>query len=142
MKHANLDDHTHALRLELGEDIHSSIQDFCSGNGINNASVQGIGSVDSPTLAHYSIKSKQFADKHLDGIYEVTSLLGNVALVDGQPFAHLHVTVTDPDMQVRGGHLVKGQASATLELILTAYPSHHWKTDDETIGLKLWDFRH
>jgi uncharacterized protein len=143
MKFARLNDDTFAsyvLRLELGDDIHATIQHFCVDHNINNAAVEGIGSLDSPTLAHYSMNTKQFTDKHLTGIYEVTSLLGNVAVVDGQPFAHIHVTVSDPDMQVLGGHLVKGQCSATLELILNGYPSHHWKTQDDAIGLKVWDF--
>lgn len=140
MKSAKLDTNNYVLRLELGDDIHEQIQSFCAHNAINNAAVQGLGSVDSPTLAHYSIKTKQFTDKQLDGIYEVASLLGNVALVDGNPFAHIHVTVSGPDMLAHAGHLVKGQCSATLELIITAYPSHHWKTDDEAIGLKVWNF--
>lgn len=140
MKHGQLDDHTYAVRLELGEDVHDQIQQFCQELSIDNAAVSGIGSLDSPTLAHYSIKTKQFTDKHLDGIYEVTALLGNVALVDGQPFAHLHVTLSDPGMQAHAGHLVKGACSATLELIITSYPSHHWKTHDDAIGLSLWDF--
>jgi predicted DNA-binding protein with PD1-like motif len=142
MKHANLDDHTFALRLEPGDDVHDAIQAFCAQSSINNAAIQGIGSVDSPTLAHYSMKTKQFSDHRIDGILEVSSLLGNVALVDGKPFAHIHVTVAGPDMQARAGHLVKGTCSATLELILTSYPSHHWKSDDATVGLKVWDFEH
>jgi len=141
MQFGQLDNHTHAVRLELGEDVHEQIQRFCADNGISNAAISGIGSLDSPTLAHYSIKTKQFTDKQLDGIYEVSSLLGNVASVDGQPFAHLHVTLSDPQMQAHAGHLVKGTCSATLELIITSYPSHHWKTHDETIGLAVWDFR-
>lgn len=140
MKHGQLDDRTYAVRLELGEDVHEQTQAFCREQRIDNAAVSGIGSLDSPTLAHYSIKTKQFTDKQLDGIFEVTSLLGNIALVDGQPFAHLHVTLSDPDMHGIGGHLVKGQCSATLELIITSYPSHHWKTHNDTIGLSVWDF--
>ena len=142
MKYANLDDRTFALRLEPGDDIHESVQQFCQDNRIDNASIQGIGSVDSPTLAHYTMKTKQFKDLRLEGILEVTALLGNVALADGKPFAHMHVTVSDDSMNVRAGHLVQGTCSATLELILTQYPSHHWKQDDAAIGLKVWDFRH
>jgi predicted DNA-binding protein with PD1-like motif len=142
MKHANLDDHTHALRLDPGDDIYGTLQQFCADNHIDNATVEGIGSVEGPTLAHYSIKTKEFADKHLDGVYEVTSLLGNVALVDGEPFGHLHITISDEGMQTFGGHLVSGVCSATLELVITDYPSHHWKSDNADIGLKIWDFRH
>lgn len=140
MKSAQLDPNNYVLCLEPGDDIHDSVQTFCDQNNINNAAIQGIGSVDSPTLAHYTMKTKQFTDKRLEGIYEVTSLLGNIALVDGKPFAHIHVTVSDPEMVPHAGHLVKAQCSATLELIINSYPSHHWKTDNEPIGLKVWDF--
>lgn len=140
MKFARLSDNTSALRLELGDDIHDTLQSFCADQGIDNAQVSGIGSVDSPTLAHYSIKTKEFTDQTLSGIFEVTSLIGNIALVDGAPFAHLHATLSDEHMMVRGGHLVKGVCSATLELFITSYPAHHTKSHDDRIGLKVWDF--
>jgi predicted DNA-binding protein with PD1-like motif len=140
MKFAALNDHAYVLRLELGDDVHDTIQKFCAEHDIDNASVEGIGSFDSPTLAHYSIKTKQFTDKQLTGIFEVTSLLGNIALVDDQPFAHIHATVSGPDMVAYAGHLVKAACSATLEIIVFCYPSHHWKTQDDAIGLKVWDF--
>jgi predicted DNA-binding protein with PD1-like motif len=140
MKSAKLDDHTFALRLEPGDDVHETLQSFCAANRITNAAVQGIGSVDSPTLAHYSMHTKHFSDVSLKGIFEVTSLLGNIALVDGQPFAHLHVTVSDPQMIAKAGHLVKAVCSATLELILTKYPTRHTKSQNNDIGLFVWDF--
>jgi predicted DNA-binding protein with PD1-like motif len=140
MKSASLNDHTFALRLELGEDVHTVVQDFCADHAIKNASVQGIGSVQNPTIAHYSVVTKEFTDAKLDGIYEATSLLGNIALVDDKPFAHLHVTLTGPDMAAKGGHLVRGECSATLELILTAYATDHTKSHHDAIGLKVWDF--
>jgi len=141
MKYARLNENTSALRLELGEDVHTTIQDFCADQGIDNAQVQGIGSVESPTLAHYSIKTKAFTDEKLAGVFEVTSLTGNIALVDSKPFAHLHVTVSDEHMMTRGGHLVKGECSATLELMITSYPAHNTKSQNDQIGLKVWDFQ-
>jgi predicted DNA-binding protein with PD1-like motif len=140
MKYGTLDSHTWALRLDPGDDIHATLQDFCAARGITNATVSGLGSVDSPTLAHYSMQTKQFTDLKLSGIYEIAALIGNVALQSGQPFAHLHTTVAGPDMKALAGHLVKGECSATLELIVTSYPTHHRKTPNDTIGLAVWDF--
>jgi predicted DNA-binding protein with PD1-like motif len=140
MKYARLSDNTSALRLDPGDDIHETIQQFCATQGIDNAQVTGIGSVDSPALAHYSMHTKQFTDQTLAGIYEVTSLLGNISLVDGKPFAHLHVTVSDEQMMARAGHLVHAACSATLELFITSYPSHHTKSQNDHVGLKIWDF--
>jgi uncharacterized protein len=140
MKFGVLNDHAFALRLEPGDDVHTSIQDFCAAHSIANAGIIGIGSLESPTLAHYSIKTKHFTHSPFIGIYEVTSLIGNVALQDNQHFAHLHATIAGPDFQSLGGHLVKGQCSATLELILESYPTNFSKTPNDAIGLSLWDF--
>jgi predicted DNA-binding protein with PD1-like motif len=140
MNYATLDIATYALRLDPGDDIHESIQKFCDEQSIENAAVQGLGSVESPTLAHYSMKTKQFTDRSLSGIYEVTSLLGNVALVDGKPFAHLHVTVSNEKMETFGGHLVKGECSATLELVVQSFTSKYAKVHNDAIGLKVWEF--
>lgn len=128
------------LRLERGDDILAVINTFCAGNGIKNATLSGIGSIERFQLAHYSIETREFTKRGFDGIHEVTSLLGNVGLVEGQPSAHVHVNVSGPDMVVLGGHLMSGQCSATLELMVTAYPSKLAKTFDETIGLNVWDF--
>jgi predicted DNA-binding protein with PD1-like motif len=43
-------------------------------------------------------------------------------------------------MMARAGHLVKGECSATLELFITSYPAHHTKSQNDHIGLKVWDF--
>ncbi|HUD11602.1 MAG TPA: PPC domain-containing DNA-binding protein [Candidatus Saccharimonadia bacterium] len=140
MKSANLNNLTYAVRLDPGDDIHVSLQDFCRRHHIQNASLEGIGSVEALTLAHYSIKTKQFTNKLLEGIFEITSLLGNVAMIDNEPSSHVHITVADSSMQVFGGHLVRGKCSATLEVIVTAFPSNVTKIHNHRIGLNVWDF--
>ncbi len=140
MKSATLGDHAFVLRLEPGDDIHTAIQNFCAEHNLVNASVSGIGSIESPTLAHYSMKTKHFTHSQFRGIYEVTNLMGNVALQSNQAFAHLHVTVAGPDFAAFAGHLVKGECSATLELIIEGYPTRYRKMPNDQIGLSLWDF--
>lgn len=140
MKNATLNDTTYALRLERGDDIHTVIEAFCAKHDIANAAVSGIGSVEDPKLAHYSIETRQFTGYNFTGIFEIASLLGNVALIGNQPKAHLHVTISDAQMRAHAGHLIQGACSATLEIILTAYPSHHHKLPDDVTGLTVWDF--
>ena len=140
MKSAKLDDNVYALRLDRGDDIHATIEAYCAQYELYNAQITGIGSVENPKVAHYSIDTRAFTDKQFDGIYEVTALLGNIARVEGKPFAHLHATVAGPDFTTHAGHLVQANASATLEVIITAYASRHTKSDDPEVGLKVWDF--
>ncbi|HVQ44686.1 MAG TPA: DUF296 domain-containing protein [Candidatus Saccharimonadia bacterium] len=140
MKSARLSDTTYALRLERGDDIHTVVQEFCAEHTIANASLTGIGSIENPKLAYYSIETKQFTERPLDGIFEVTSLLGNVGLLEGKPLNHVHVTLSDSLMQVYGGHLVSGACSATLEIFLHQYATSFGKQFDDAIGLNVWDF--
>jgi uncharacterized protein len=140
MKYAQLSDTTYVLRLERNEPVHETLQSFCASNQIANASVTGIGSVENPRLAHYTIATKKFTERPFEGIFEITSLLGNVGLLEGLPMSHLHVTVSGPDMKVFGGHLVSGSCSATMEVFLCRYDTTMTKRFDEAVGLNVWDF--
>ena len=140
MTFGKVDDTKFLLRLEPGDEINTTIQTFCKEQQIANASISGIGSVENPTLAHYRLDTKKFSEKQLTGIFEVTSLLGTVALVEKEPLVHLHITVSDENMHVYAGHLMKGAVSATLEVVLTVLPSAFEKKFSEEIGLKLYEF--
>jgi uncharacterized protein len=139
MFYSKLDKNKYLIRLVLGEEINGSIRKFCEKLKIENAEISAIGSVDSPTLAHYRVDTKKYKEKTFEGIFEITSLVGSVAISEGKPLVHAHVTISDEEMKAFGGHLVKGVASATVEIILTAFDSKHTKSFDKKIGLKIWD---
>ena len=139
MKYTNTQANAYIVRLEKGEEIVRTLTDFCREQKIENASIMGIGSIENPTLAHYKVDDKKYSEKVFTGVYEVTALLGNVMLSEGEPLIHPHITISDEHMQAFAGHLVKGTVSATLEVLITVYPSTISKTYDENIGLKLLD---
>jgi hypothetical protein len=137
MHYSGLDNKMFLIRLERGERVVLSIKSFCEKLGIKNASVVGIGSVEDPTLAHYRVDNKKYKEKNLQGIFEVTSLVGNVAIFEGKPMVHCHIGVSDDEMRVFGGHLVEATVAATLEMVLQDLGSKKTKKHDEGIGLKL-----
>ncbi|OGH13319.1 MAG: hypothetical protein A2687_05005 [Candidatus Levybacteria bacterium RIFCSPHIGHO2_01_FULL_38_26] len=127
------------IRLLKGEEINESVKKFCEKLDVKNAGIVGIGSVENPSLAHYRVDTKKYKEKTFKGIFELTSLVGSVAIFEGKPLVHNHVTISDEDMNVLGGHLVSGVVSATVEIVLTVFDSSHTKSHDEEIGLKLWN---
>lgn len=139
MTFGKFDDKTYILRLERGEEILSTLKAFCKSQNIQNASISGIGSIENPTLAHYRVDSKKYSEKELEGIFEVTSLLGTVALFEKEPLLHLHTTLGDEEMKAWAGHLVKGDVSATLEVTIEKHTTAFTKSPSEEIGLKLYD---
>src|SRR5438270_11095287 len=116
------DDNTYIVRLEKGEELLTTLSVFLKQQHIGNATFSGLGSLESPSLAHYDVATKKYTEQHLEGIYELTSLIGNVAWKDKQPIIHPHVTISDQNMKVYGGHLVKSLVSATVEVTITTYP--------------------
>lgn len=138
MQFGTIQENKYIIRLERGEEVGSTLKTFCQDHSIKNASITGIGSIENPTLAHYKVDSKKYSEKQLDGVFEVTSLLGTVALFNGEPLLHLHITLGDENMQAFAGHLVQGIVSATLEVQITVHPSSFEKKHSEEIGLKLY----
>lgn len=139
MVFGKLDDQTYLIRLSRGEDVHEKIKTFCKEQGIKNALISALGSLENPTLAHYRMDTKKYSERKLEGIFELTNLSGNIGIFDNDLILHFHATISNEDMQSFGGHLVQGTASATLELTLTVYPTTFEKKLDEEVGLKLWD---
>jgi len=127
------------VRLEKGEQIIQSLEQIANNHQITNAAISGIGSIENPILAHYTVTTKKYLEKPFTGIYEVISLLGNISHGEQKPLVHTHCTISDEDMQAFAGHLVSGTVSATMEIILTLFPSAFGKKMNEEIGLKLLD---
>lgn len=140
MRYSRLTSTSFLLRLEKGEEVMSSLSTFCTSLKIKNGVFWGIGSVESPTLAHYSVYAKKYTEKQLDGVYELVNLSGSVGCTeDGALLVHAHATLSDAFMNAFGGHVVKATVSATCEIVLTRFSTHYKKVYDEKIGLKLWD---
>lgn len=67
---------------------------------------------------------------------EVTSLIGNVALVDGKPYVHAHVSVGTREYQARDGHLGEATVQPALELFLTQLNGESLREQDLSTGLE------
>jgi len=110
---------TYIVILEKGEEILSSLTEFCEENKIYSGSISGIGGTDDVTLKYYDLVKKEYVPKKFsDGVnYEIIALNGNISRLDGKPFVHMHVTLGDPDYKVFGGHL----GSANISIIAEIY---------------------
>lgn len=139
MFYGNIGSNYVLLRLEKGEEVISSLTKFCKSQRIDNAYFSGLGSIENPTLAHYKVSTKKYSEKKIEGIFELLTITGNVALFNDEPLIHSHVIISDEEMQTRGGHLVSATVSATVEIHLRILDSVYTKSQDEEIGLKLFD---
>lgn len=107
------------LKLEKGEEIIETLAKFCGDNNIKSGSVTGIGGTDNATLKYYDREKKEYIPKNFSGKdYEIVSLLGNISLVEGMPFAHIHIALGDADYNLFGGHLGSAVTSITCEITI------------------------
>lgn len=73
----------------------------------------------------------------LDEQVELLSLIGDVALGDGEPQVHAHAVVGKRDGTAHGGHLLQARVRPTCEVVLTESPTHLRKEFDASAGIAL-----
>ena len=108
---------------------------FCIDNDISSAQVSGIGAVKNIDLGVYDIEKKDYHHKMFKEIHELISFQGNIALKDGKPFVHAHITIGNHDMDVFGGHLFEMEVAAVGEFILHVFDQETHREIDDDIGL-------
>jgi len=132
---------TYLVRLEKGEEILSTLTNFCEENSIKAGYITGIGGAGDVALRYFDLKEKRYLEKRFnEGInYEIIALNGNISQLDGKPFVHLHITLGDPDYKVFGGHLGSAKISITAEICINILDEAIDRKFDEGFGLNFLD---
>ncbi len=128
------------ISLQKGELLVESLIKFAKKENIHGGWVSGIGGALSVQLAFYDLQARDYEIKEFNKPLEITSLHGNIAYKDGEPFIHLHGTFSDANMQGLGGHVKELIVGGTCEIFL-----HNWfkgkltRSEDDATGLALLD---
>jgi uncharacterized protein len=143
MKARRIDSHageeTCVLVFDAGEEAMEGLTAFARERKLTAAHLSGIGAFSDVTLGYFDWERKDYRPIPVDEQVEVVSLLGDVALNDGEPVVHAHVVVSGPDGIAHGGHLLGGRVRPTLEVVLTTSPATLRKRHDPESGLALID---
>jgi predicted DNA-binding protein with PD1-like motif len=135
--HEHEGEKTFALIFDAGDEAMSGLVEFARANRLGASRFTAIGAFRDVTLGYFDWETKQYRKIPVREQVEVLSLIGDVALKDGEPKVHAHVVVGCSDGSTRGGHLIEGHVRPTLEVILTESPEHLKKEIDEESGLAL-----
>jgi hypothetical protein len=126
------------LRIERGAPLIDAIVACCRERAIGAAWLTGLGAVSDVELGYYDLAARSYLRARLDGVFELVSLIGNVAWVDGAPIVHAHAALGDRDCRLRGGHLFAATVAVTVELQLQPLASAPVERAlDPGVGLKL-----
>jgi len=129
----------HVLSLEIGEELIESILSYADREKISAASISAIGAIRSFELGYYVLDRKEYLRKKVDGIAELISCDGNLALKEDKPFVHLHVAAGLSDFSVIGGHLFSGIVAVSAEVVLRPMPNPMNRSFSNATGLYLLD---
>lgn len=128
------------IRLEMGEDLHRVLAEFCRAHAITAGILHIIGAVRNLELAYYHLKRKEYEITRIAEDLEVVGCTGNIAQVSGAPFLHIHGVFTDRYFRAMGGHVKAATVAATCEVHLLPFAADVRRVDDATTGLKLCEF--
>ncbi len=135
--HEHYGEKTFALIFDTGDEAMAGLVEFAKLNHLGASHFTAIGAFRDVTLGYFDWESKEYTRIPVSEQVEVLSLIGDVALKDGEPKVHAHVVAGRSDGSTRGGHLLEARVRPTLEVILTESPQHLRKQVDEESGLAL-----
>jgi predicted DNA-binding protein with PD1-like motif len=128
------------VRLDDGDEIVSSLKEVCKKENVESALVSGIGAARKAEIAHYDTKEKKYNTAKFEGMLEIISLSGNIAVLNGEAVAHLHIAISRHDFSTLSGHLMSAEVYPTCEIVLIPLGSKIERKFDGKTGLNFQKF--
>ena len=133
------DNGRYLLVFDKGDNLIKLLDEFVLSEGIQGGIIRALGGVTNVVLGFFDTDKKEYLKKEFNGLYELANLVGDISLVDGKPFCHLHAVISDIEMCSYAGHLFGAEISVTGEVIVTPGDRVERRFNEE-IGLNLLDF--
>ena len=128
------------LRVDRGEEILEQLKAVCLKENVKLASVSGIGAINDLTSGVWDVERKEYFSNHFTGVYEVANLVGTITTMNGEYYAHIHISAGDSQGHMVGGHLNRAVVSATSEIVLHLIDGTVEREFDPGVGLNLLKF--
>jgi len=131
------------LVFERGDDLFPLLTRFCEENEVHWGQFQAIGALEDVEIGYYDVGSREYYFRSEMGPFEVASMDGNIAEMEGeQPVVHAHAVLSrcDETLECIGGHLRSARVALTLELCLWHVSQPLIRSYDEDTGLNLINF--
>ena len=126
-------------RLPKGADLLEAVTALCKEHGITRGWIQAFGALEQAVLGSYLQHERHYVTLCVDEPVEVLNGVGSVSLKDGEPFVHLHLSLSRMDGSGIGGHAMAGNRVFVVEVLILPLegPPLERQFDPET-GLQLW----
>ena len=131
---------TIVARIDRGEEVLAQLKAIALREDIKLASVRALGATDDFTVGVFKVEEKKYYANHFTGDFEIVSLTGTISTMNGEYYAHLHMSAGDEQGRVFGGHLNEARISATCEMVIEIIDGQVDRIRDESVGLNLFHF--
>ncbi len=109
------------LRLDPGEELIACLKSFGSSNEVTFASItSGVGMVSEAEMGFFCVPKDDYDRFHLtDGDYDLSVLSGNISVLNGQCWPHVHMVVNKIGGTTYSGHVLSAICHITMEIFVT-----------------------
>ena len=131
---------TVVLRIDRGEEILEQLKNVALKEEIRLAEISALGAVNDFTVGVFKTDEKKYYANHFEGAFEIVSLVGTISTMNGEFYAHLHMSAGNDRGEVFGGHLNRAVISATCEMVVRVVDGRVDRSFAEDVGLNLFKF--
>ena len=131
---------TYIIRLDVGDEIMSSLRKIVDSEKIKLAQINGLGAASEFTIAIRNRDTKVYEPLDYSARYEIANIHGNVTTLNGESYLHVHIGCGNEKGEYRGGHLLKCVIGGTAEIFLTTYDGIVDRQIDDKTGLNVFKF--
>ena len=131
---------TVVLRIDRGEEICEQLKNMALKEEIRLAEISALGAVNDFTVGVFRTGEKKYYANRFTGDHEIVSLTGTISTMNGEYYAHLHMSAGNAKGEVFGGHLNSARVSATCEMIVRVIDGRVGRAFNEDVGLNLFSF--
>ena len=112
------------IRMDDGENFVENLEKVLRETGITSGVIiSGIGMLKDFEIGWFNVEKKIYEKEQVSVPHELVSISGNISSLEGNPFAHMHVSLAGPSRALCGGHLFSGIVCNTVELFILKSPS-------------------
>ena len=132
-------------RVHRGRELKAALGELVEQYSLDVAWLSALGACEWIELTEYSQVGLQYEEGHRFERCELLSMVGNLSYRGGEPFWHLHATISrreDGKEVVYGGHVLDAVIFAFEFRIVCFDGLELRRTDDESTGLQLWSDEH
>jgi len=123
--------------LDHGAEWREELETLAVDEDLDAAWFVGMGAVQDAELWYYDQDDFEYKAAEFDEPLEVAACVGNVSDLDGEPFAHTHVTLSRRSGQALAGHLERATVFAG-EVYVRELDTELVREHDPATDLDLW----